>query len=81
MDLEYLGSDIISKLEKQMYSTAGSDLVDRIIEVMGDEMHALDWFYTRMKGFGYQSAYSLCQKDKKDEVYTLLGKIEDGVLI
>lgn len=67
-------------LTKEMYNSAGKNLVSRIIEVLEvTEVEARDWFYSSRIALGGKRPYDLCKEGNSREVEKILSRIEHGV--
>ena len=65
-------------LTREMHGSAGSELIEKMKDILGSEPEAREWFYTNNLALG-QRPYDLCKAGKKSEVEDLLGRIEHGV--
>ncbi|VVB82847.1 Uncharacterised protein [uncultured archaeon] len=66
-------------LTEKMNNCAGTELVEKMIELWESEKDARDWFYTPLKGLEGKRPYDYCREGKIDEVGSLLGRIAAGV--
>ena len=67
-------------LTKEMYKTAGQDLVSRIRDVLETtEKGARDWFYSEIIALGGKRPYDFCKEGNYQEIENLLGRMEYGV--
>ena len=56
-------------------------VIERSIEVIGDESEAMRWLGTPVRDLNYATPISLLHKqDGREAVLTVLGRLEHGVL-
>ena len=67
--------------EKNKVREGESEVLDRAVEVIGNEGNAMRWMGTPIRALGYATPISLLHKPKgRDAVLVVLGRLEHGVL-
>ena len=71
--------DLESYLIKEMYDTAGKDLVKKMVRFFGSINLARDWFYTPLIPLNYLRPYDYCKGQKNSEIDKLLDKLDKDI--
>jgi uncharacterized protein (DUF2384 family) len=66
-------------LTKEMYKRAGSDLVNKIIELLESEEIARQWFYSKNPVLNNERPYDYCLKGKQKEIEEEIGRAEYAI--
>ena len=67
-------------LTKEMYSSAGKNLVSRMMDTLdATEEEARNWFYSPIGALGGRRPYDFCKEGNSQEVEKILSHIEYGV--
>jgi len=66
-------------LTKEMYSTAGEELVEYMEDVFEDREKAKNWYFSRIPALGYKRPYDFCKEGKNQEIKYELNRIDRGI--
>jgi hypothetical protein len=66
-------------LTTEMNKTAGDDLISRMKETFGEPEIARDWFYSSIGALRGKRPYDYCKSGRKEEIRSILGRIEYGI--
>lgn len=74
-------ADLKKTLVDEMYKYAGKELVNKMNETFGNEMKAMDWFYTPSLALLKERPYDWCKKGGALIVYDELDYVEHGIFL
>lgn len=65
--------------KQELESIIGKDLYARAKEVLGNSTNTIKWFEKPRTAFDGKTPLEIYRVNKREEIYDLLGRIENGV--